>query len=71
MSDSSDETRVLVLEDEPSMQQLFSEILTPAGYQATVVPTIAEARAALQQHDFHLLILDRKLPDGDGVELLG
>ncbi len=71
MSDSSDEMRVLVLEDEPSMQQLFSEILTPAGYEATVVSTIAEARAALQQHDFHLLILDRKLPDGDGVALLG
>jgi two-component system, NtrC family, response regulator AtoC len=70
MPDGSDETRVLVLEDETSMQKVFSEILTPAGYKTKLVSSIAEARTALQQESFHLLILDRKLPDGDGVELL-
>ena len=71
MPGSSEQMRVLVLEDEPSMQQVFREILGPAGYETTLVSTIAEARTVLAEQDSGLLILDRKLPDGDGVALLG
>ncbi len=71
MPDSKEQVSVLVVDDETSMQELFAEILVGSGYQVTEATTAAEAKAALAEADFDLAILDRKLPDGDGVALLG
>lgn len=71
MSEFGNGLAVLVVDDEPSMQELFHEILCGKGYSLTPATTAAEARAALENEAFDLLILDRKLPDGDGVALLG
>jgi len=70
MPDGKEHVSVLVVDDEPSMQELFEEILGNNGYHLTQATTVAEARTALAKSDFDLAILDRKLPDGDGVALL-
>ena len=44
-------------------------ILTPAGYALTIAATLAEARASLQERTPALVLLDRHLPDGDGLDL--
>ena len=38
--------------------------------QITLCTTLEQARRALSQHPFDLLILDVNLPDGSGLELL-
>ena len=71
MSEASLSASVLVVDDEPSMQHLLSGILSKQGYRLVMAANIAQARKAMEQTQFDLLILDRKLPDGDGVALLG
>jgi len=70
MSDGNVHASVLVVDDEPGMQELFREILPETSFSVITAGTTAEAMAALEQNSFNLVILDRKLPGGDGVELL-
>jgi DNA-binding response OmpR family regulator len=44
-------------------------ILAPAGYALTIAATLAEARASLRDRTPALVLLDRHLPDGDGLDL--
>lgn len=60
----------LVVEDDPGTQQLISTILTKGNYHCRSTDTAAGAYDALEQQDFDLLLIDRKLPDSDGVRLL-
>lgn len=62
-------TAVLVVEDEPRNTALVRAILGPAGYQLVAVDTLAAARSWLADGRPDLLLLDRHLPDGDGLEL--
>lgn len=66
----SDATRVLVVDDEPSIRQLVATVLR---YEGFVVETAATGRAALvqvQRFDPQLVVLDVMLPDIDGREVL-
>jgi len=62
--------RVLVVEDDPSMQQLISSVLSEDGFRCETTATVTEAYQMVNEDNFDLLVLDRKLPDGDGVRLL-
>lgn len=61
--------RILAIEDEPRNAALLRAILTPAGYALTIATTLAEARASLRDGTPALVLLDRHLPDGDGLDL--
>lgn len=63
--------KVLVLEDEPDIRFLLQLALEPTGLSVTAVGSIAEAREALGQQDFDVVVLDLSLPDGSGLEILG
>ncbi len=60
---------ILAIEDEPRNAALLRAILTPAGYALTIAATLAEARASLLDQTPALVLLDRHLPDGDGLDL--
>ncbi|MEP1216667.1 MAG: response regulator [Marinobacter sp.] len=65
------ELRILVVEDEPVIRERLVEMLHKAG--ATVVvekEDIAGAREAFGDTEFHIVLLDLGLPDGDGHELM-
>ncbi len=62
--------RILVVDDEPSMQEMLGIMLRREGYDVTVVGSRAEAARALAQGPAHMVITDIKLPDGDGLEIL-
>ena len=62
--------RTLVVDDEPSAQQLISSVLSKGNYRCHCADTAADAHKALEDSDFDLLVIDRKLPDSDGVRLL-
>ncbi|MBI5596767.1 MAG: response regulator transcription factor [Elusimicrobia bacterium] len=59
----------LVIEDEPAIRTLVSEILAAEGFRVTGVGSMAAARSALDRDLPALVVLDRMLPDGDGLEL--
>ncbi|MET0262923.1 MAG: response regulator, partial [Rariglobus sp.] len=62
--------RILVLDDEPIIQKLLSEIFGRKKYTVTVAGTIAQADACLAKDTFDLIMLDVRLPDGDGHQFL-
>src|SRR5688500_2969911 len=62
--------RILVVEDEPRIAGFLSRGLREEGHRIEVAPDLAAARSALDEHPFDLLLVDRLLPDGDGLELV-
>ena len=60
---------LIVDDDEPFSESLLSA-LRGEGFETTAVESCAEARAAMEVHRFDAILVDRKLPDGDGIELL-
>jgi DNA-binding response OmpR family regulator len=62
--------RILLVEDHERLARLVSKGLSGAGIAVDVVPRIDAAWSALQQVSYGALVLDRGLPDGDGVKLL-
>jgi len=63
--------RILVVEDEPELSRLIVDRLGSAGFDTQPAGTLADARAALASEHFALALLDRRLPDGDGLSLIG
>ena len=60
---------ILVVEDDRSMARLLERLLVTNGYQVHIATTVAAARAVVAQTSIDLVILDRLLPDGDGLTL--
>jgi diguanylate cyclase (GGDEF)-like protein len=60
---------ILVVEDDANLSFMLARQLMRAGYQVRCAATIREARQVAAEAPWDLAILDRCLPDGDGVEL--
>ncbi len=60
---------LLVLEDDRELAKLLDEQLSLAGYRVRVAHDLATARDLVAMESFDLLVLDRNLPDGDGLSL--
>ena len=61
---------VLIVDDEDNARQNIGEFLTSKGYEVLGAPTLAEARKFLGLGDVDMVILDVRLPDGYGPNLL-
>jgi CheY-like chemotaxis protein len=61
---------LLAVEDEPRNAALLEAILGRAGYRLEVARDLAEAREFLAEETPALILLDRHLPDGDGLDLV-
>jgi DNA-binding NtrC family response regulator len=62
-------SRILVVEDELDLNRALVHRLASEGYAAEGVRTTAEARGVLGD-DWDLVLLDMRLPDGDGLSFL-
>lgn len=62
--------RVLLVEDEPEMASAVSAALKQYDMIVDHVQTLAEASAAAQPQVHGAVLLDRRLPDGDGLTLV-
>ena len=63
--------RVLVVDDEPDIVYMVKVILRSAGCEVTTAGGVAEATSMLaDDEDPDLVLLDLRLADGDGMEVL-
>jgi two-component system response regulator PilR (NtrC family) len=63
-------TRVLVVDDEPSMREMLSIMMLKEGFEVVSAETRSRAFDLLAQRAFDILITDLRLPDGDGLDVL-
>ena len=61
---------VLIVDDEENARRNIGEFLTSKEYEVLGAATLAEARKFLSQGDVDMVILDVRLPDGYGPNLL-
>ena len=62
--------KVLIVEDEAVVRNLLTEIFTRRKCQVRCAQTLAEAETLLMSDSFDLMLLDLRLPDGDGQRYL-
>ncbi|MBI4294791.1 MAG: response regulator [Chloroflexi bacterium] len=64
------DARILVVDDDPSVRDIFCDILDNAGYAVTAAGSATEALLKAKTGSFDLLIADIKMPDMSGLELI-
>ena len=62
--------KLLLIEDEKEMAHLVASMISEAGFNADVVFSIRDALEAIRNHAYDLLLIDRRLPDGDGASMV-
>ena len=62
--------KILVVDDEENIRQLYKEEFEDMGYEVTIVADGIQALAALDKKKFDLVTLDMRMPDIDGIETL-
>ncbi|TWJ33116.1 response regulator [Geobacter argillaceus] len=63
-------TNILVVDDEASIRLLFAQELADEGYAVETAGTIAEAMDKLRASTFDVALLDIKLKNESGLDLL-
>jgi len=61
---------ILIVDDEPGLRSGLSKLLALQGYTPLEAATAAEARTVLAVSEVHLLLLDLRLGQDDGLALL-
>lgn len=67
--EKSGQPTVLVVDDDPSLQNLFKLFLKKIGFSRVVVGSVKEALSAIEKQRFDLAFLDLKLPDGPADDI--
>lgn len=62
--------RILIVEDDALFRDTLRDILNLEGFVADGVGSIESYRAWRQSHSCDVLIVDRSLPDGDGLDVV-
>jgi DNA-binding NtrC family response regulator len=62
--------KILVVDDELIIRKSIEEILRANRYSVCTAGTLADAEKQLGRNTFDLILLDVKLPDGEGTDLL-
>lgn len=62
--------RILVLDDESLVRSVTSDLLRENGYSVLAVSSARQARTALQDEDFDLVLSDIRLEGEDGLQFL-
>jgi DNA-binding NtrC family response regulator len=62
--------KIMVVDDEPGVRSLLNRLLTGAGYEVTPVHNAAAVKGAFEGPQPEVILLDLRLPDADGLELL-
>lgn len=63
--------RILIIEDEVTLNKMLSEGLKEFGYQSDVVETLKDGEYYLDIRNYDLVLMDWMLPDGNSVDIIG
>jgi DNA-binding response OmpR family regulator len=63
-------TNVLIVEDEINLAKEISNYLIDSNYKCTIAHTYNDALKILAEKEFTIILLDLKLPDGNGLQLI-
>lgn len=61
--------RILAVDDDRIIRNTISTALTKFGMLVTTAENLTEAKQKVTSEPFDLVIMDRVLPDGDGVQM--
>ncbi len=67
---SQEKHSILLVDDDPILRDLIDEALTTHNYQVVTADTGKTALEHMSAQHFDLVILDRRLPDCDGLSVL-
>ena len=67
----NDDRSVLIVDDEPAVRETLVLLLEQAGIGASGAASADEALTSSQERDFDAVLSDIRMPDKDGVALLG
>jgi DNA-binding NtrC family response regulator len=70
MTEEIEAKRLLLVDDEVGYLEVLSKRLTHRGYNVTTASSGAEAIRALRNWEFDLAVVDLKMEDMDGIEVL-
>ncbi|MBI4379773.1 MAG: response regulator [candidate division NC10 bacterium] len=62
--------RVLVVDDDPNVQEILREFLSAKGYEVITAGDGAEGLRRVKEERPHLILLDIQMPKMDGLEVL-
>jgi len=63
-------TRIFVVDDDPDMRALLTDVLSDEGYAVEGVANGAEALIRLRAESFAAIVLDKNMPGLSGLDLL-
>jgi DNA-binding NtrC family response regulator len=63
-------TRILIVDDDENIREVLTTILEDEGYIVQSVGTATDAIAETEKKFYNLALIDIRLPDMEGVELL-
>jgi DNA-binding NtrC family response regulator len=69
-SEDPSRPRILIMEDEPSLAEGLKMVLLEQGYRVRLADTGLRALGSLTGRDYDLLVMDLRLPDMEGMEVL-
>ncbi len=69
-SSSRNRPRVLIVDDSERIRRFLSRRLELDGYETESADSLADALRLLDERRFHLLVVDRCLGDGSGLDLI-
>lgn len=64
------ESKILIIDDEKNILSVLSDILTDFGYSVEISSSGEEGLKLLRKKEVNLLLLDIRLPDINGIDLL-
>jgi two-component system response regulator HydG len=62
--------KILLVEDDLTFARLLEGFLEKHGFRAEVKNSVREGNLALEQGDYKMMLLDYRLPDGNGLDVL-
>lgn len=62
--------RILIVDDAPAVGEVLGMKLEREGYVAVVAQSTERARMLMEHDEFDVILLDIRLPDGSGLDLL-
>ncbi|HEX3227579.1 MAG TPA: response regulator [Pyrinomonadaceae bacterium] len=66
---SEPKCRILYVDDHEDSAEMFRLLVSSPDYEVQTAPTIAEAVERAKSGGFDLYVLDKRLPDGSGMDL--